>query len=85
MHSPENDPRDNSVKWRDHIKLRQQRMVRFVENVVSAAAPASIIGPEIGLNVIPTSCVLREHTTWRLASSDKLESATISLDEDNIL
>lgn len=72
-------------KWRVRNKCRQPRLLLSVEKCLHSNALAFIVGSVIGHNAIPSSRVLHERTILSYAFVVDLESANVSIDENNII
>lgn len=70
MHFHQHDLRHKLEKWKARSKWRQQHPVRSVPKFLTPSAPAFIVGPFIGQNVIPTIRVLRKPTNQGSAFTD---------------
>lgn len=81
MRLHEHSPYDSTERWRARSRRRQQHLVRSLQKLVVSTASAIIFGTIIGLNVIPTTSILRHRTNWISSLAGDPESATISLVE----
>lgn len=75
------DYHDKLLKARTRSEWLQRRLVQFENKFFILTAPASIVAPVIGQNVIQTSHLLREQTNQGSAPAVDPKSATVSLGE----
>lgn len=84
-HVHEHELRDKTEKWRACKEQRLQCLVLSADKYLASTAPASLVGPFIGQNVITTTGVMQKPFKQGSVLADDPKSAFLSSYKDYIL